>query len=400
MENSVKKAQELYEETKYLDAINMCLELIKAKQDEKDAYAIAAKSFVFTIGSPTNEDKVKTVLNVFNNACARVQSIEELLELERDMTEAIYFWRKIKVTTHIIELEKHPTFESWKEFVNLMPEYTKLIIYVSMNSANSNMANAFCEENGIEKKEYRKLLKEKFGDKYNANEVLTDREMKDLLFAVAQSIFEKSKCKFEANRDGNKDFVLEVIKVVLPELTTARLISSYVIPKKDDDVELSCERLKLKAEIMDYILKAKAYPNGSMVSLYMGNDREKQVEELKELYNRIINLDSDFVAPELPEVTAVTPPAQNSGCYIATAVYGSYDCPQVWTLRRFRDETLGATWYGRMFIRTYYAVSPTLVKWFGSTKWFKNLWKPALNKMVKSLNEKGVENTAYDDKEW
>ena len=23
------------------------------------------------------------------------------------------------------------------------------------------------------------------------------------------------------------------------------------------------------------------------------------------------------------------------GCYIATAVYGSYDCPQVWTLQRF-----------------------------------------------------------------
>ena len=28
------------------------------------------------------------------------------------------------------------------------------------------------------------------------------------------------------------------------------------------------------------------------------------------------------------------------GCYIATCVYGSYDCPEVWTLRRFRDDTL------------------------------------------------------------
>ncbi len=26
---------------------------------------------------------------------------------------------------------------------------------------------------------------------------------------------------------------------------------------------------------------------------------------------------------------------ESSGCYIATAVYGSYDCPPVWTLRRF-----------------------------------------------------------------
>ena len=37
------------------------------------------------------------------------------------------------------------------------------------------------------------------------------------------------------------------------------------------------------------------------------------------------------------------------GCYVATCVYGSYDCPQVWTLRRFRDDTLGSTWYGRAF---------------------------------------------------
>lgn len=37
------------------------------------------------------------------------------------------------------------------------------------------------------------------------------------------------------------------------------------------------------------------------------------------------------------------------GCYIATFVYGSYDCSQVWTLRRFRDNTLDETWYGRFF---------------------------------------------------
>ena len=87
-------------------------------------------------------------------------------------------------------------------------------------------------------------------------------------------------------------------------------------------------------------------------------------------------------------------------CYVATAVYGSYDCPEVWTLRRYRDYTLAETWYGRAFIRTYYAVSPTLVKWFGKTEWFKNMWKPKLDHMVKRLNEKGVANTPYNDRLW
>ena len=88
------------------------------------------------------------------------------------------------------------------------------------------------------------------------------------------------------------------------------------------------------------------------------------------------------------------------GCYVATAVYGSYDCPQVWTLRRYRDYTLAETWYGRAFIRTYYAISPTLVKWFGHTEWFKNMWKGKLDRMVTNLKTDGFEDTPYEDKQW
>lgn len=98
--------------------------------------------------------------------------------------------------------------------------------------------------------------------------------------------------------------------------------------------------------------------------------------------------------------TQVGKAPKNNGCYVATAVYGSYDCPQVWTLRRYRDDTLAKTWYGRAFIHTYYAISPTLVKWFGNTNWFKNMWKPKLDKMVSNLNSEGVENTPYEDKKW
>ena len=91
---------------------------------------------------------------------------------------------------------------------------------------------------------------------------------------------------------------------------------------------------------------------------------------------------------------------RSGGCYVATAVYGSYDCPQVWTLRRFRDDTLAETWYGRVFIHTYYAVSPTMVKWFGRTVWFRNLWKPTLDRMVARLNREGVADTPYQDRDW
>ena len=102
---------------------------------------------------------------------------------------------------------------------------------------------------------------------------------------------------------------------------------------------------------------------------------------------------------EIPAIEDVQE-EKKSGCYVATAVYGSYDCPQVWLLRRYRDFSLAETIYGRAFIKTYYAISPTLVKWFGSTVWFKNMWKAPLDKMVSRLAEKGFEDTPYEDKIW
>ncbi|SDZ88415.1 hypothetical protein SAMN05216349_102112 [Oribacterium sp. KHPX15] len=111
---------------------------------------------------------------------------------------------------------------------------------------------------------------------------------------------------------------------------------------------------------------------------------------MDKITNNIKSLDSSYV-----------PPAKaSSGCYVATAVYGSYDCPEVWTLRRFRDYTLAKTWYGRAFIRTYYAISPTLVKWFGHTEWFKKMWRGQLDRMVKDLQDKGYESTPYEDRKW
>lgn len=86
------------------------------------------------------------------------------------------------------------------------------------------------------------------------------------------------------------------------------------------------------------------------------------------------------------------------GCYVATAIYGSYDCPEVWTLRRFRDDTLDRTWYGRAFIRTYYAISPTLVRWFGACGWFQRLFRAPLDRLVARLHRRGVQDTPYRDK--
>lgn len=90
----------------------------------------------------------------------------------------------------------------------------------------------------------------------------------------------------------------------------------------------------------------------------------------------------------------------SGGCYIATCVYGSYDCPQVWTLRRFRDYTLAESVAGRVFVKCYYAISPAIVRLFGRSKLFRSYWKCILDKWISKLQQQGYGSTPYRDREW
>ncbi len=88
---------------------------------------------------------------------------------------------------------------------------------------------------------------------------------------------------------------------------------------------------------------------------------------------------------------------KKKGCYVASCVYGSYDCPQVWILRRYRDQSLMRNWCGRLFVKTYYCISPILVKLCGNKEWFKRFWKKYLDLLTQKLRLKGFEDTPYND---
>jgi len=99
----------------------------------------------------------------------------------------------------------------------------------------------------------------------------------------------------------------------------------------------------------------------------------------------------------LPSNANGTNASQSGGCYVATCVYGSYDCPQVWTLRRFRDYRLMNSLPGRIFVKLYYYVSPKIVKKYGTKRWFNSFLKLVLDKFVSSLNRSGYDDSKYND---
>ena len=158
--------------------------------------------------------------------------------------------------------------------------------------------------------------------------------------------------------------------------------------ERDDKVQKICEEAGFPV--------VKFWTSYGVNTEYIRKKIQETVASLPVPRTHHFNQGKDTVPPasEKPADT------KKQGCYVATCVYGSYDCPEVWTLRRFRDTTLASTWYGRAFIKTYYAISPTLVKWFGKTNWFKKMWKGTLDRMVAKLQAQGVESTPYNDQVW
>lgn len=88
---------------------------------------------------------------------------------------------------------------------------------------------------------------------------------------------------------------------------------------------------------------------------------------------------------------------KKQGCYIATCVYGSYDCPQVWILRRYRDEILKKSVPGRCFVAVYYAISPTLVHVLGRNVKVREAWRGMLDGIVRRLRNRGFSDEPYLD---
>lgn len=80
----------------------------------------------------------------------------------------------------------------------------------------------------------------------------------------------------------------------------------------------------------------------------------------------------------------------SEGCYIATCVYGDYDCAEVMILRKFRDEILRRNCFGRLFVKLYYAVSPTVVKMFGDKTFFRVFGKAVLDNIIEKISEKTI----------
>jgi len=77
-----------------------------------------------------------------------------------------------------------------------------------------------------------------------------------------------------------------------------------------------------------------------------------------------------------------------SGCFIATAAYGSPMAKEINILREFRDNTLEKNRTGRFFVSMYYSLSPPVANFISKDDELRAIVRHALSPVVNLLKSK------------
>lgn len=355
-----------------------------------------------------NDDVAQKIIDQIKTTASTANTLDELFSFEHQLSN-IVAKRRIDAITPVldnIEKDSHINTNSvveWNQIKKLLGQYALFQIRMTIPINGCKILLEDKEDTTVD---------EEASAAHHCNS--SDRiDHRDTIFEYASRMLKNMVAYYnEKITIHDKEFQATLRTKLAVETILIEEMLEYIIPKDDSSEDININWLVALAQCYHFMLEAYLFHDNEAYS-FMLKGREEKFQKLVELYERIKILVPDFETPELPDPVGINIPdsftenavnnqqaTNNSGCYVATAVYGSYDCPEVWTLRRFRDNALATTWYGQIFIRTYYAISPTLVKWFGKTKWFKNLLKPTLDRIVKQLKENGIEDTPYDDLTW
>lgn len=356
-------------------------------------------------------DKLSNLkLNIENDF---IKIYNELLEYSLEDKEKII--DEEKIWNYILNVKV--LHDCFCDFINMNNIYeigkqifknVKPIFIHKLNSYGKNYADNFIFEIAAENIYFALNIISGYKDneiENNKNNINVDREYDDVVFQHDTAFGESCKCKINSNEIEifNKEKNIKIYKkdiINISHETSGGNISTtggevycycvkltYKISNEFYSTLLirryCCLKLIISSNIWQFFFKDK-------IDNKKANEITKNLK-YKDTFKKEEDSNNSYNSTNVSSTST-------SGCYVATCVYGSYDCPEVWRLRRYRDNYLDEHWWGRAFIKVYYAISPTLVKWFGDKDWFRKPIKRILNKKIDKLAEKGYEDTPYNDK--
>ncbi len=356
--NYLLLAENASESKNYSDAENYSNKVIEINPNEAKAWFIKGKAAGWQ--STVANLRLQETVNCFENAISMSGNDEVFKEMVHKELKDILMASLLLADEHYIN---YPSTENAK-------------IVLAIADTSINLYKTFITNHELENDSFNKDV------------------MGQVIYAVMTAFYKKILPDYNGNDEHPTNFALEEF--------SQRVVAADVLLEHsltiDDDKKLQILAHESRIKILTAKESSKSYRIGSGGSWEVDRcptDEAKKtiIDMIMDSHNKIKELNPDYKVPARPSPTS-------NGCYIATAVYGSYDCPEVWVLRRFRDYTLAKSRYGKAFISVYYAISPTFVRYCGKAKPFKMFLKPLLDTMVKSLKQKGVDDAPYNDKHW
>lgn len=187
--------------------------------------------------------------------------------------------------------------------------------------------------------------RERFPDSTSPSSHLEERELKQREDALCHAAADFQK----ANDLSGDKMALWYLAAVLFE--QGRFDESHALYGRFTDIETAID-----GEHAIAALKAQKMIEG---------EKQKQLER-----------EQARIAQQQTRSAQQSPSKSSTGggsCYIATACYGSYDHPDVRIFRQFRDQTLMPSMFGRIFVWSYYRLSPPIATRLGHVKWLASV---------------------------
>lgn len=324
---------------------------------------------------------------VFCSGCGKKQS--DTVSTQKDNNDAL-IRRANKMIEEFDRYPLMPTGNLGVEFIEKVFDFDPLFVLKDLRKSIMNM---FLEQTNYnyDEKELLPLLEETYG-----------KNEKKLMRKVYGHITENFQEDFD-----HTNFLQHSYMSLRPKETMFfyyAFSAFYIAKKLNDPYAMYYSRVILKTLDVFHCEKSTTPfdgigQTGKMLELSeFSADREVYDKMLQMIEDEIELCENEEIKTQLEEQKRKEEQEEiKGGCYIATCVYGSYDCPQVWTLRRYRDYKLLQNTFGRIFVKMYYKISPTLVDIFGKKNWFKGIFKSPLDYFVKYLQEHGLESTPYED---
>ncbi len=173
---------------------------------------------------------------------------------------------------------------------------------------------------------------------------------------------------------------------LLQHLASAYSTVSSSIQEREG-IDSAISYMEQKRHLFDYLGNPPSFLLLSLGELYRD---KKDVPHAREVFRKILEIPetcmgemhAKFQQSATEQLRELQSEDKKSGCFIATAVYGKDDAPEVEALRHFRDNILLGSRAGRGFVSLYYRVSPPMADIIRGSGLAKNLVRTILLRPV------------------